>query len=145
MKTPRPARLKNSSNTIRSTLPSAEVSSSFIARVESGKVFRWKRPFLVVGERSAPGNTKEVRVHAEARLAALLGVELCGDNVVAGDNRCEVHAVIGLSNHDLSISGRGVIRMNEVEIRAVGYTLEYWVVLDDPHLVPAHVGDFKAV
>src|SRR5207249_2055760 len=47
--------------------------------------------------------------------------------------------------HDVWISGLGVVRMHEVEVGAVVDTLKNRVLLDDPHLVPAHVGDFKAV
>src|SRR5436309_3960017 len=91
------------------------------------------------------GDLQKVGVHAQPRLAALLGVELRGDNVVAGYHRRECHAVLGLSDHDVWISGLGVVRMHEVEVGAVVDTLKNRVLLDDPHLVPAHVGDFKAV
>src|SRR5437773_5624689 len=88
---------------------------------------------------------QKVGVHPQPRLPALLGVELRGDNVVAGYHRRECHAVLGLSDHDVWISGLGVVRMHEVEVGAVVDTLKNRVLLHDPHLVPPHVGDFKAV
>src|SRR5262245_20497976 len=88
---------------------------------------------------------QEVGVHAEASIAALLGVELRRDNVVAGDDRCEVHAVFGLADHNGWIRGLRIVRVYEVEVRAVGDTIEYWVRPDDSHLVPAHVGHLETV
>src|SRR3990170_3219255 len=95
--------------------------------------------------RGAGCQPEEVLVHAQAGGAALLRVELRGHHVVAADHGGERHAVLRLPDDDRGVIGPGVVRVHEIEVRAVRDVVENRVWLHDAHPVPAHVGHLEAV
>ena len=94
---------------------------------------------------TAGGPFEEVAVEAKAGVAALLRVELGGDDVVAGKGAGEGDAVVGLADNAFAVVGRRVVAVDEVEVGVVRYAVEDGVRPASSHLVPAHVRHFQAV
>ena len=66
----------------------------------------------------SPSHAAKPRRSARPDRAALLGVELRGDDVVARDHGAELDAVVGDAEHVGGIVGRAVVRVHEVEVPA---------------------------
>ena len=83
----------------------------------------------------------KARRSAEPELAALLRVELGGDDVVARDHRTELDGVVGDAQRVAGVAGHAVVGVHEVEVAAVGHVGGDGVRTGEPHVVPADLGD----
>ena len=81
----------------------------------------------------------EVLQHAQAGRLALLRMELHGEKIVAPDPRAERGGIVGFGGDDRCVLRHDVIRVDEIEVRAVGDALEDRRAAVESQLVPAHV------
>ena len=89
---------------------------------------------------ASPSHDANPREQVEAERAALLGVELRGDDVVARDHRAELEAVVGDAEHVGSVGGRAVVGVHEVVVPERRQGAGDRVVAREPHLVPPDLG-----
>src|SRR4051794_14199110 len=82
---------------------------------------------------------EEVGVDAKPKLAALLRVELRGDQIIAGNHGCKLHSVVRLANYGGAVVGICVVAVDEIEIGSIGNAAEYRMRLELLDLIPTHV------
>src|SRR3990172_2731774 len=133
----------------------ASSSSASPKRTRSPKPPTWKRKngnSISTGSSSSrgpmrrllrAGAAEEVVVQPQARLAALLRVELRRRERPARDGRGEAHAVLRPPDDDRIVFGVGVVAVDEVEVAAVRDAFEDRMVLHLVDAVPAHVRDLE--
>ena len=79
----------------------------------------------------------------EPRPAALLRVELDGDEVSPGHGGAEADAVIGPAGGPALVRRGRVVGVDEIELGLCGDAGKDRVVLPERDAVPAHVGDLQ--
>ena len=86
----------------------------------------------------------EILVNFQAQVAALFGMELHSHDVLPNRPAAKINTIVCSASHDAFVIRVGLVTVDKIEVRAVGYCVEYWVANVKIHLVPAHMGDFLA-
>jgi len=79
----------------------------------------------------------------QAQTAAFFRVELGGKEVAAAQSRTEIGPVAGNGIDIFLPGGPGEIGMDKVKLIAGGDAIKQGVGLNDPYLVPSHVGNLE--
>src|SRR5271156_4823857 len=79
----------------------------------------------------------EVVEQPEAGRAALLEMELGRDYIAPRDRRCERYAVIRIGDDQRRIGRNRIIRIDEIEVRAIRYSCENRMGLRLAHAIPS--------